>query len=464
MAMIPTSTPVPLSLTPDESDVFTLPDIPDDSHPSINLLLRLFTIRPFNRPSLMKTLSQMWTSQCRFPVVVSEHSEGSFLVTFGCEGDKKRILDGQPWHFAQSLTVFASPDHSFPLTADLLHYIPFWVQVYGIPFRCKSYDLAKLIASGLGDLIQVDEDTIKEGTGPYLRGRFLLDVNKPLRRGINIRFLKMGREFTKWLDFKYERLPDFCFYCGRLDHTRRFCQSYLQKCDENPVPPPSPYTILLRGKEKSMDKSGPFDYPHPPAFSISELPQQPFPLNQGMSNPFLAQSYTFTGLLNSTIKPSSFLGSPVNSSVLMIPTPVNPNLSTQGTSSFPEYITHMHYGSVPSHMTIAPTDSTIVSDHSDIQHPEVIRAARSLADAIPSLDLGTHMEKQTATPDPNVKGKGLACASGVKRPTFHSHHVQIGGSLRSQLKRARSGDADSVPPSTTPTEQAGVAGHTRPEK
>ncbi|XP_060959209.1 uncharacterized protein LOC133030473 [Cannabis sativa] len=306
MALIPTSAPIPLSLTPDESDVFTLPDIPDDSHPSINLLLRLFTIRPFNRPSLMKTLSQMWTSQCRFPVVVSEHSEGLFLVTFGCEGDKKRILDGQPWHFAQSLIVFASPDHSFPVTADLLHYIPFWVQVYGIPFRYKSYDLAKLIASGLGDLIQIDEDTIKEGTGPYLRGRFLLDVNKPLRRGINIRFLKMGREFTKWLDFKYEILPDFCFYCGKLDHTRRFCQAYLQKCDENPVPPPSPYTILLRGKEKSMDKSGPFDYPHPPALSISELPPQSIPPNQGLLNPFLAQSYTFTGLLNSTIGPSSF--------------------------------------------------------------------------------------------------------------------------------------------------------------
>uniref|UniRef100_A0A803QJ36 Uncharacterized protein n=1 Tax=Cannabis sativa TaxID=3483 RepID=A0A803QJ36_CANSA len=214
-----------------------------------------------------------------------------------------------------------------------------------------------------------------------------------------------------------------------------------------------------------MDKPGPFDYPHPPAFTITELPSHSLPQDQRVMNPFLAQSYTFTGLLNSTIGPSSFLGSPISSSVLMIPTPVNPNLTNPDSSHFTEYVNPPPYGSVPAQMTIAPKDSTIVSDASDFQHPEVLLAARSLADAIPSLDLGTNVEGPSAPPDPRVKGKGLACASRVKRPTFHSHQVQVGGSLRSQLKRARSGDNDSVPASTTsPSEQAGAAGHTRLEK
>uniref|UniRef100_A0A803QQA5 DUF4283 domain-containing protein n=1 Tax=Cannabis sativa TaxID=3483 RepID=A0A803QQA5_CANSA len=174
-----------LSIPSDESTVFTYDVGCSSSTPvSISLLLKLHTIRPYNRPSLMKTLSGIWSSQCHFPVVMSEHADGLFLVTFGCEGDKGRVLEGQPWHFAQSITIFATPDSSFPLTPENLHYVPFWIQVYGIPFMCKSYDLARFIAMEIGDLIEVDKDTNREGTGPYLRIRVLLDVNLALHRGV----------------------------------------------------------------------------------------------------------------------------------------------------------------------------------------------------------------------------------------------------------------------------------------
>lgn len=49
----------------------------------------------------------------------------------------------------------------------------------------------------------------------------LLDIDKPLRRGVKI---ATGKETSKWVEIKYERLGDFCFYCGRLGHTNRACQ------------------------------------------------------------------------------------------------------------------------------------------------------------------------------------------------------------------------------------------------
>uniref|UniRef100_A0A803PE26 Zinc knuckle CX2CX4HX4C domain-containing protein n=1 Tax=Cannabis sativa TaxID=3483 RepID=A0A803PE26_CANSA len=448
----------------DENNIFTYDASSSSSTPAtISLLLKLHTIRPYNRPSLMKTLSGIWSSQCRFPVSVTEHADGLFLVTFGCEGDKGRILEGQPWHFAQSITIFAAPESSFPITPDTLHYVPFWIQVYGIPFMCKSFDLARFIATEVGDLIEVDKDTVKEGTGPYLRLRILLDVNLPIRRGMNIRFIRMGREFVKWIDFKYERHPDFCFFCGKLDHTKRYCHFYLQKCDESQSEPPCPYTILLRGKEKIVDKSMPFQYPHPPAITVVD--HAPVNLNLPTRN-FLDNIISFPSFLAATgISGPNFL-SPYTSSTVMIPTPLNPNSA----HVFPAG--HNPFGSHSSRLSAFTSYSTY----------SLVIATTACTDVVASVVMGNSIhstveavsaspaavveaQAEAGQPDSLVRGKGLASTSGVKRPSFTPQQVIIGGSVRSQLKRARAGDREEESSfASTDMEQAGDALHTRPEK
>ncbi|XP_060967760.1 uncharacterized protein LOC115709130 [Cannabis sativa] len=70
-----------------------------------------------------------------------------------------------------------------------------------------------------------------------------------------------------------------------------------------------------------------------------------------------------------------------------------------------------------------------------------------------------------AQPDSSVRGKGLASASGVKRASFQSHQLMVGGSLRETLKRARANDNDDATTlADLSLEQAGVAGHNRPGK
>uniref|UniRef100_A0A803NJ46 DUF4283 domain-containing protein n=1 Tax=Cannabis sativa TaxID=3483 RepID=A0A803NJ46_CANSA len=424
----------PLTLTSDENMVYTLDDLPSETPNDITLLLKLCTVKHFSRLSLIKTLSQIWTSQCRFPVVVSDHSEGLFLVTFGCEGVKRRILDGQPWHFAQSLKIFATPDSSFPITPDQLHYVSFWVQIYGIPFRCKSYELAKLIATGVGDLIQANSTTVKDGTGPYLR------------------------------------------------------------CDESLVPPPCPYDLLIRGKEKLSEKPLPFQYPHAPAITIVDVDISDFPQGGQVVNPYFTYSMEFTPLLNSHLASVSCLSALRSFASAMIPTPVNPNQGLVGGSFNPVTVTtpsavvttnpSMTSGglmsqdgpsSLPQMYTQSfnsvSTNSIIVRDNLSSPNPNLVKAARSLADALPSLVLGrtaaatSVFQAEAPGQDSTVKGKGLACASGVKRPCFKPSQAVVGGSMRSMLKRARAGDAEFVESlSSDAAEQAGDAEHTRLEK
>uniref|UniRef100_A0A803NVY3 Zinc knuckle CX2CX4HX4C domain-containing protein n=1 Tax=Cannabis sativa TaxID=3483 RepID=A0A803NVY3_CANSA len=382
-------------------------------------------------------------SPATISLVVSEHADGLFLVTFGCEGDKGRILEGQPWHFAQSVTVFSAPDSAFPILLEKLHYVPFWVQVYGISFMCKSHELAKFIASEIGDLVAVDQSTVREGTGPYLRIRVLLDVNFPITRGLNVRFIKMGREIIKWIDFKYERLPDFCYFCGKLDHTRKYCHAFLQKCDESPTPPSCPFTILLRGKEKPTDKSQPFQYPHPPSISVVQLPQG------GLSLPSVPNFPTiqFSSLFQNYLTAENQFANAFETAGIMIPTPINPNnLALNTGSSDPTlYVPSLVYGAYS-------TDSILVADRANSGTSGGMQAVQSsmgsasvsafkVVSGDSNIPVG-NVDHNDGQPDPTVQGRSLASASGVKRASFQSQQIMVGGSLRETLKRARANDSD----------------------
>lgn len=46
-----------------------------------------------------------------------------------------------------------------------------------------------------------------------------LNLDRPLLRGTNIKL----NNVACWVDFKYEQLASFCYYCGRIGHSDRLC-------------------------------------------------------------------------------------------------------------------------------------------------------------------------------------------------------------------------------------------------
>ncbi|KAJ9179287.1 hypothetical protein P3X46_011096 [Hevea brasiliensis] len=59
----------------------------------------------------------------------------------------------------------------------------------------------------------------------YMRIKVTMDVNKPLKRKLQMKHPKGEWE---WVDFKYERLSTFCFFCGYLGHSYRFRAKLLE--------------------------------------------------------------------------------------------------------------------------------------------------------------------------------------------------------------------------------------------
>ena len=57
-----------------------------------------------------------------------------------------------------------------------------------------------------------------------MRVRVLIDITKPLCRG---RKVTLEDGTTHWVSFKYEQLPNFCYWCGKLTHGDKDCPLWL---------------------------------------------------------------------------------------------------------------------------------------------------------------------------------------------------------------------------------------------
>lgn len=81
--------------------------------------------------------------------------------------------------------------------------------------------MAKELGNKIGEFLEIDQDRDDLFWGESIRIKVLLDISKPLRRGFMLRAEEI--EGDCWVTIRYERLPDFCFNCGRLDHLVKEC-------------------------------------------------------------------------------------------------------------------------------------------------------------------------------------------------------------------------------------------------
>lgn len=88
-------------------------------------------------------------------------------------------------------------------------------------------DMAKLLGDTLGTYIDVKGVEDFACIGGTLRFRVRLDAYKPLCRKTNINFDDIG---DREIEFSYERLPEFCAYCGLIVHWTEDCPHRNSQC------------------------------------------------------------------------------------------------------------------------------------------------------------------------------------------------------------------------------------------
>ncbi|XP_040988946.1 uncharacterized protein LOC121236564 [Juglans microcarpa x Juglans regia] len=168
-----------------------------------------------NKEAFKGTVTKVWNLEGS--VWFNEVGHHRFLVEFQKDVDIERVLNGQPWTFDKHLICIQPFGKSTPPNEMIFNQEPFWIQLHGLPLAAMTVDGGEKIDFSLGEVVYVDVDGDGIGWEKYLRIRVNMDITKPIPRGKLIRV--EGKQ--RWVEFKYERLPLFCFQCGVIKHAGR---------------------------------------------------------------------------------------------------------------------------------------------------------------------------------------------------------------------------------------------------
>ncbi|KAK4417188.1 hypothetical protein Salat_2544400 [Sesamum alatum] len=159
-------------------------------------------------------------------MMIRKISEERFCLVFNHQEDLRHALEMRPWT---------------------------------IDWNLRTLDVLRYIVSCLGqweDKAHIDQDV------SWLKVvcvRVLLNVTLPLKRALTLRSEAGDAPVIR---FSYERLPNFCYLCGKLGHISRVCELRFQDdfVDPGQHPPYGPW-LRASGQMRNVRASSPSSRP-----------------------------------------------------------------------------------------------------------------------------------------------------------------------------------------------------------
>jgi len=242
-----------LKLTAEESDALEIADDVEEglATSSCAIIGKVLSQGILHIQTIMSALRPAWGN----PKGLNATSVGDnlFIAEFSSIQDKDRVLDGSPWTVGNRAVLVQDFDANLRPTDINLNHLSIWVRILNLPFGLMNKIWGEELAGMLGVFEKVDVDDKGKAWGPYLRVRVKIDITKPLRRGVSI--FSKKRQAKEWYEVRYEKLPSYCYSCGRIGHSSVECPSPAER-DENGM---LPYSVDLRAldekKKKVFDES-----------------------------------------------------------------------------------------------------------------------------------------------------------------------------------------------------------------
>ncbi|KAI7995018.1 hypothetical protein LOK49_LG11G00196 [Camellia lanceoleosa] len=208
-------------------EAFELPEVTDeceDVSPRC-LVGKILAPKLLNKPAVANILLAAWKS--RADVVVTPWKENIFLFQFTDLEDRSRVLQEAPWSVMGHLLVLMPLPLGKAIDELDFRWSPYWVQVHGLPLAKMTRAHGEVIGNRIGRLVEVEAPS--DGLlihRSFLRLRVEVDVTKPLLQGFIMYRHDSSGPVGEGLKvyYKYEKLSEFCYDCGRLGHDKMACK------------------------------------------------------------------------------------------------------------------------------------------------------------------------------------------------------------------------------------------------
>lgn len=217
-----------LDIDEEENESFVLDG---DTEGGINryelcLVGRFLTEKTINMRAMKSKMADVWKPMTG--INIKELEQGIYLFQFFQAQDMQWVTNGGSWTFDNAMLVLEKVPPGEESTNVQLWHINIWLQIHDLPMGFMSETVGKQLGNFFGEFLQYDAKNNSSIWRECMRIRIRLDVRKPLKRKKKI-VKKDGKEFT--VTCKYERIGDFCFCCGMVTHTERFCRKSLENRD-----------------------------------------------------------------------------------------------------------------------------------------------------------------------------------------------------------------------------------------
>ena len=184
------------------------------------------TRRRVNLEAVGRALRAVWRTKKDFEV--SDMGENRVLFLFQDKEDLDRVLLQGPCSFDKYILLLHKLEVEESVTSLSFHMAAFWVQIHGLPTLSQTREAGIRIGSILGKVERVDVGDKGFSLGNYLRIKVIMDISQPLCQG---RMVRMGGSESRWVEFKYEQLPVFCYLCEKIDPDEKDCIDWIRSVD-----------------------------------------------------------------------------------------------------------------------------------------------------------------------------------------------------------------------------------------
>ena len=209
---------------------------------------KFFTKRRVNLESVARVLRSIWKTNQSFEV--SDLGDNKAFFLFQNEDDADRVRLQGPWSFDKYFLALHKLRTGEAVNKIKFDRMALWIQIHGIPTTFQTKEVGHCIGTTIGSVESVDANEKGFCLGSFMRVRVMIDISHPLCRGRKVR---LGDSSQFWVDFKYERMPIFCYLCGMVTHDENDCLVGLRRTERMNAED-KPFGPWLRATQERLQK------------------------------------------------------------------------------------------------------------------------------------------------------------------------------------------------------------------